>query len=190
MDQIKQYYNRSPEDESDSLPFSPASISFILQSHMTLHTVNFIKTRNEKLGGHFCLFLAEILSKIPQQSSWRDDSLVSALESLTNDTSLSYPFVSDINILFISIFHGLTPREVDSFIDIIVKMFWTSLTSVSGIHEVEVVKSLWQLQEKDKIDALNLCWRHYLSTSHLSLNNVVELRPHCGTIQAIDQMQK
>ena len=148
LDQIKQYYSRSPEDESDSLPFSPASISFILQSHMTLHTVNFIKTRNEKLGGHFCLFLAEILSKIPQQSSWRDDSLVSALESLTNDTSLSYPFVSDINILFISIFHGLTPREVDSFINIIVKMFWTSLTSVSGIHEVEVVKSLWQLQEK------------------------------------------
>lgn len=148
IDQIKQYYNHSSEDDSDPFPFSPASISFILQFQMTLHTINFIKTKNEKLGGHFSLFLAEVLRKIPQQSAWRDDSLVSALESLTNNTSLSYPFVSDINTLFISIVDGLTPREIDSFINIIVKMFWTSLTSISGIHEVEVVKSLWQLQEK------------------------------------------
>lgn len=147
-DQISQYYKKSPE-ESESFPFTPASVSYILQTRIITLTTEYIKSRNERLGGYFCVFLSLILTKIPQETNWRDDSLVAVLEELAvEEYRPSYQFISDINNLFIASIEGLKPKEIDCFITMVVSMLWNSLVAVSGIHEVEIVKSLWQLQEK------------------------------------------
>lgn len=150
IDQIEQFYKKS-SDDSDSMPFTPASLSLIIQTKMTSHTVNFINEHNEDLGAHFCKFLSQILKKIPQEKVWRSEELVAVLEKFNaQHQQTSYPFIASINILLISVIDGLNPREIDSFISMIVKKFWNSLISVSGVHEVEAVKSLWKLQEKIK----------------------------------------
>lgn len=148
LSKIKQYYHIAPEDDAESVPFTAASVSFILQSRISTLTTQYISERNEHLGGQFSLFLSQILQKIPQDGAWRDDSLVAALESLDTDYQPSYEFVSSINLLLITIMDGLTPRESDCFINIVVSKVWSYLTSSSGIYEVEAVKSLWKLQER------------------------------------------
>lgn len=144
LTRIKSYYSSSADDAA--LPFTPASLSLVLQSRFILLTIQFLNERSD-LGAHFALFLSQILQKIPQEPNWRDDSLVAALSSLEGYNA-PYQFVLNTTTLLITIMDGLTPRETDVFVQMVTAKLWETLTSESGVAEVEAVKSLWLLQAK------------------------------------------
>lgn len=144
LNKIQQYYNSSSDDAE--LPFTPASVSLILQSKFISLTTKYIHDHTD-LGANFAYFLSQMLLKIPQEADWRSDSLINALSSL-EDYDASYSFVLNVTTLLITIMDSLTPRETDCFVQMATKKLWETLTSESGVAEVEAVKSLWQLQAK------------------------------------------
>lgn len=149
MDQVSQYYQSSPEDNDNlKLPFSSSAITKIIQSRITKLTVKLIHEKQYEMAGNYSVFLSQFLQKIHhQKSNWRDESLITALESLSIGNEYQYKFVSNMNDLFITLMSGLTVREIDFFLTAIVTMIWQSLISLSGTREVEAVKALWKLQE-------------------------------------------
>lgn len=142
LNKIKQYYASSSDDAE--LPFTPASVSLVLQSRFVSLSTKNINDRTT-LGADFALFLSQVLQKIPQAPHWRDDSLVAALNSLEKH-SLPDTFVLNVTTLLITIMGGVTPREIDVFVRLVTAKLWEILTSESGSAEVEAVKALWQLQ--------------------------------------------
>lgn len=156
-DQITKYYQSSP-DEADKFPFSSAEITKILQFNINKLVIQYISEKNYDMTGQFAVFLSQFLQKIHHhESKWRDDSLVTALQTLSLDENYNYKFVSDINNLFITIVDGLTTREVENFLTSIISIIWRSLITTSGTREVEAVKSLWQLQETLKDRRVEAC---------------------------------
>lgn len=145
LEKIAKYYNSSSSEDSE-LPFTPASVTLILQLKFISLTTTSINNQTEA-SEEFASCLSQMLLKIPQESGWRDDALIKALGTLDGFKSSS-TFVLNATGLVITIMDNFTPRETDCFVHLLTTKLWETLSSESGVAEVEAVKALWQLQAK------------------------------------------
>ncbi|KAK9450692.1 Dopey, N-terminal-domain-containing protein [Limtongia smithiae] len=147
---ISLFYQRSSDDPATP-PFLPATISWLL---LTLTADLVTKTMNNLSAdaGNICIMAVSLLSKIPAETTWRNESLVHALLGLKPDAHVPFKVIYGATRLLGVVIerNGMVRSEIDISIRNFTEIHWSYLSMPTGKFHVESVTSLWDLQSKCK----------------------------------------
>ncbi|KAK9453351.1 Dopey, N-terminal-domain-containing protein [Dipodascopsis uninucleata] len=150
LEKMKLFYDRSPDDPSTP-PFLPATVSWILLRY-TANLVTSSLNNLESDAGDICIMVCSLLSRIPGETTWRDDGLVNALLGIKPSRNIPFNVLYGATRLLGVVIerNGMTKQEVDLSIRQFTELHWNFLGVPTGKFHVESVTSLWDLQSKCK----------------------------------------
>ncbi|KAK9372385.1 Dopey, N-terminal-domain-containing protein [Lipomyces chichibuensis] len=150
LERISQFYKRSPEEPSTP-PYLPATISWILLT-VTAELVTSTLNDLDPDAGDISIFAVNLLTKIPGETTWKNDGLVQALLGLTPTVHVPFKVLYGATRLLGVVIerNGMTRQEIDMSLRSFTELHWNYLSIPTGKYHVESVTSLWDLQSKCK----------------------------------------
>ncbi|KAK9465276.1 Dopey, N-terminal-domain-containing protein [Lipomyces arxii] len=150
MQRVLSFYRRTPEDSSTP-PFTPSSLSWLLL-HATSELAASALNNLDSDAGDICIFAVNLLSKIPGETTWREECLVKALLSMKPDADLPFRILYGATRLLGIVIerNGMNRQEIELSVRDVTEIHWKFLSGSTGKFHVESVTSLWDLQSKCK----------------------------------------